>query len=272
MNSIKQKVKQKALNLIDLLPFGRDFYISILKDRIGLTYRGYYKDYQSARRPITMYKKNHYDIINSNKVSNIEREKQSLDNWFHDTDYPLLFWLSKLLRENDIVMELGGSAGHFFYSMQKFNPCPKNVKWIIAELPEAVTLGKEIANERQEKKLFFIESKDIHKAEQIDIFMTAGTLQYMSESLEKILIKLKKLPKHVIVHNLPSHKNRNFWTLQNLKQCEVPYQIYSREVLIIKMKSLGYNLIDEWKNDRKIEIPFHRSIKIEGYLGYYFKL
>ena len=36
------------------------------------------------------------------------------------------------------------------------------------------------------------------------------------------------------------------------------------------MKDLGYHRVAEWCKPREIEIPFHRMLKIEGYLGFYF--
>lgn len=269
--NIKTVFKKKLLAFIELLPFGRDLYLLITRNRQAISYRGVFENLDQANSAVPPKRTPYYDIINANKAANREVEKQKLDDWFHDIDYPLLFWLSKLIRPNFSVLELGGSVGHFFYSIQNLSPCPAGVHWTIAELPEAVELGRKIAKERQEYRLSFIESKEIVFNEPADIFMTAGTLQYMNESLSKMLSGLSKQPVHVLVHNLPVHANKDFWTLQNLGICEVPYHIFSKPELINSMSKLDYDQIAQWVNPRELEIPFHRGKPIEGYLGFYFR-
>jgi putative methyltransferase (TIGR04325 family) len=144
------------------------------------------------------------------------------------------------------------------------------MRWTIAELPEAVKLGASIARERGEQRLTFLDSGHLSAAEPAGVFMTAGTLQYMEAPLWTILPTLAKLPPHVLVHNLPVHKTRSYWTLQQLSLCEVPYRIYSHTELVEQMANLGYRQVDTWNSPRAIEIPFHREIEVEGYLGFYF--
>jgi len=90
----------------------------------------------------------------------------------------------------------------------------------------------------------------------VDVFMTAGTLQYMPKRLPGIIDEFNEEPRHVLIHNLPVHAEKEFSTIQNLGLCEVPYRIYSVALLCEEMKSRGYELIERWVNDRKIEIPF----------------
>jgi putative methyltransferase (TIGR04325 family) len=271
MKTIKSAIKHKLLGAFELLPFGRDLYLSITRNRHAISYRGVFDSLEQANSAISSKKASSYDIVNADKAAHHEAEKQKLDDWFHDIDYPLLYWLSKLTKPNYHVLELGGSIGHFFYSIQNYSPCPAGVKWTIAELPGAVELGDKIAKERKEYRLSFIESKNIELNEPVEIFFSAGTLQYMDEPLPKILAGLAELPVHVLIHNLPAHANRQFWTLQNLGICEVPYHIFSKPELINSMGELGYDPIAQWVNPREIEIPFHREQIIEGYLGFYFR-
>ena len=93
--------------------------------------------------------------------------------------------------------------------------------------------------------------------------MTAGTLQYMEESLFEILQACKQRPEHVLVHNLPVHREKQFFTLQNLDICEVPYRIYSKPDILQTMEDLGYNLNAQWANSRYAEIPFHRKYPLK---------
>lgn len=264
--------KRKILAGFELLPFGRDMYLQLARNRLGISYRGIFDSYDDAKKTIPADTAGFYDIINKNKATNIETEKQGLDTRFQDMDYPVLYWLTKLMQKNSTVLELGGNIGHFFYTFEIFGPYPRDLQWIIAELREAVLLGRTLAEDRGETRLRFIESDEIAKAGHSDIFLTAGTLQYMEASLVQVLHKLQTLPQHVIVHNLPSHRDRSYWTLQNLEVCEVPYRIYSSEELVREMEKLGYGLEANWKYDRRVDIPYHLELQVEGYLGYYFRL
>jgi len=270
MITIKRFIKDKILHLVELIPFARDFFLVLTKGRQDISYRGVFDTWEQARKAASRKKANDYDVINAKKASNNAIEKQRLDHWFHDADYPLLFWLTKLFVVNNNVLELGGSLGHFFYSMQKYTTMPNDLRWTIAELPEAVNLGRAIAQERQEDRLFFIESNDIYAMSPVDIFMTAGTLQYMNETLPGIINTFSIKPKHILIHNLPIHAHKSFYTLQNLNLCEVPYHVYSKSELLNEMNVTGYDLVAEWLNQRTIEIPFHPFLKINGYSGFYF--
>jgi putative methyltransferase (TIGR04325 family) len=270
MYKIPDPLKHRAKALLELMPAGRDVYLLIAKRRIGISYRGVFQDAVTARNAIPPAKKNDYDVINRRKAENEAQEKERLENWFHTEDYPLLFWLSRLLHEPSSVLELGGSVGHFFYSMQRYYPCGAGIRWTIAELPEAVKLGRKLAVERGETHLSFVESNEIARQPAADIFLTAGTVQYMETPLPELLQSLTTLPSHVLVHNLPTHADRSYWTLQQLPLCEVAYRIYSRRDLVAGMQALGYSLVADWNKARTVEIPFHRDLEVEGYCGFYF--
>lgn len=256
--------------MIELLPFGRDLSIALGRQRLDISYSGVYRSYQEAKQSIPGKASAEYDIINKNKTKNAN-ERVALDSWFHDSDYPLLFWLSRLLQDGSSLVELGGSLGHFFYSIQKFFKVPDTISWTIYELPNAVEFGKVLAEERGESRLAFSESKDIAGCGPVDIFLTSGTLQYMDVKVWDILREIKDRPQHVLLHNLPVHAHRSFYTVQVMPMCQVPYGVYSGQELLQSMKDLGYELVAQWKNQRTVEIPFHRQIEIEGYLGFYFK-
>jgi putative methyltransferase (TIGR04325 family) len=263
-------LKRRLPSIFELLPAGRDLYLMLARKRIGISYRGLFSSRAAAQAAIPGDTAKEYDVINKGKARHEAEEKQRLETWFHLEDYALLFWLSRLLDQRSAVLELGGSVGHFFYSIQRHGICGREIRWTIAELPEAVKLGAAIAQERDERRLAFIDSSRLADVEPADIFVTAGTLQYMEAPLWTILSGLTQRPTHVLVHNLPVHEHRGYWTLQQLPVCEVPYRVYSHAELVDQMTSLGYRQVDTWKKPRDIEIPFHRETKVEGYLGFCF--
>lgn len=272
MFDVKSAVKDRIVNAIEILPYGRDLYLMLTGSRAGLCYRGRFDVISQAQAAIDKNKNSHYDVINNKKSKNEDREKNSIERYIDDHDYPLLFWLAQILSEGDVILELGGSIGHFFYRIQKYIELPREMRWTIAELPEAVALGQKLAEERQETRLKFVDSTEISNTPPVRIFLTAGTLQYMDLELPKLLASLPERPPHVLSHTLPVHQNKSYMTLQNLNICEVPYRIYSRAALENGMRDLGYTLKASWTHKREVEIPFHRDLRIDGYCGHYFVL
>lgn len=275
---MNESIKRRIIGAIELLPYGQDLYLKLRKNSLGISYRGVFPSHEKARANIPNSQNKYYDIINKDKADNLERELKLLDNKDLSDDYPLMFWLSRILDKKMNILELGGNIGHAFYSFQQYMPYPESIQWTIAELEEAVTLGRKIAQDRNEKRLSFIESQNIAEAASADLFSTSGTLQYMEQSLTEIIKSLKASPEHILIHNLPTHRQRSYWTLQRLEygnshnlRCELPYKIYSSSDLTTSLNQLGYTLVDKWNKKRQIKIPFHLDVKIEGYSGFYFK-
>lgn len=280
MINLGQIVKNKISNSMNKIPYGRDLNLRLFKKQTNLFYRGVYESFDNAQKAISKKKSNDYDIINTKKDQKFAesfpflknymiQQKHQIDDWFNNSDYPLLYWLSRIIKPQCKILELGGMAGHFFYSIQKYLSLPEDIKWTIAELHEAVKLGKIIAKERSERRLFFIDSDKISLTEPVDIFASAGTLQYMKLHISDILQEMKTMPNHLLIHNTPMHHCKNYWTIQNLGLCELPYRIYSYTELTNTLQNIGYTKIAEWIKPRAIDIPFYRSLAIKGYMGFY---
>lgn len=267
---MNKALKNRIINSIELLPYGHDIYLHMARKRLGITYRGVYGSFREAQQQAISQLASEYDIINQNKGEHLEQEMPILDKRVLDIDYPLLFWLFRLMQPSQRLLELGGSIGQGFYSFENYFPYPDDLQWVIAELPAAVEAGRKIASQKAEARLGFIDSKDMAEQDAVDIFMTAGTLQYMNTNIAETVTQLQRLPQHVLVHNLPAHPTEDFWTLQYLEVCEVPYHISSFDNIINDMEKVGYRLVDRWKNPRRIEIPYHLEKAVEHYHGFYF--
>lgn len=268
---MNQALKRRIINSLELLPYGHDLYLQMARKRLGITYRGVYESFDQAQGAAESRLPSRYDVINEHKGEHLDQEIPIVDQRVLDIDYPLLFWLSRLMQPDQKIWELGGSLGQSFYSFERYFPYPDDIEWVIAELPAAVQAGQQIAAQRGEHRLRFRESGDTNVGYKADLFLTAGTLQYMEPGVVEVLASLDRLPTHVLIHNLPVHRTDEFWTLQYLDLCEVPYRIYSKESLVKGLESSGYELVDQWKNPRQIEIPYHPEKKVDGYCGFYFR-
>lgn len=262
------RFKSFIKSLIVLLPGGYDYLLGKLGDDKGIRYRGKFGNYEQAKFESKLGIK--YDILNSTKEQKADDGSEPLDTWFLHSDYPVVYWMRKLLEQNSTVVELGGSVGHFFYSTKRFLDGTEIDKWVISELPEAVRIGRKIAAQREQGRLFFEDSEKLNELPIADLFLTAGTIQYMEADLADMLSSLAELPKAIVVNNLPVSTTITYWTLQNLGKCEVPYKIYNRETFINSLLSMGYQLEDSWSIERRVEIPKHPECHVATYDGFCF--
>lgn len=269
MHSIRRKVRLA----IEVLPWGEDIFLRLNANRMSISYRGVFPSFRDAQMSIAKQRRSEYDeAFSKKKAAGIEAGAHDVENYLFDHDYPLIFWLKQVLGEDSRVIELGGSLGHLFFSIRQLLPLGEHVSWTVLELPIAVECGRRLAEEKGEQRLAFRDSADPLADLAGDVFVTAGTLQYMDSELSEICGQFKSLPRHVLVHTLPSHRDREFWTLQKLDdRVEVAYGVYSISGLKQRMAKLGYECVDQWRQDRQVRIPFHPEIQTEGYMGFYFR-
>ena len=100
----------------------------------------------------------HYGVFNTFAEAADEARKHNviahyeLDHmeWLHSHlhlrlhDYPVLFWLERLLLSTHRVVDLGGSVGVSYYSFSKRLAMPPGLEWLVLELPEVVVQGRTI--------------------------------------------------------------------------------------------------------------------------------
>src|ERR1700733_1930234 len=64
------------------------------------------------------------------------------------SDYPVLFWLSRILTECTSVFDYGGHVGMSYYRFSRYLTYPKDLQWRICDMPKITKAGEEIARER----------------------------------------------------------------------------------------------------------------------------
>lgn len=259
------------LSLIDLLPWGTDLYLRHVHfPRTTLACNGVFDSRTTALSATSAAEETDYDVANQSKIERLDAELKVLDQQFFDWDYPLLYWLSVLLKPGTKVWELGGSAGHMFFSFQRFLQFPQDLTWDIAELPSAIELGQRISRIRNEPRLSFELSGESHPRDH-DIVLTAGTLQYVEADFSDYLEKASRFPEHLLIHYVPAYDGDEYWTVQNIGFAKTPYKILSRPKLLAQVEQYGYSLVDSWRQNREIRIPFAPERSVSHYWGFYFR-
>jgi putative methyltransferase (TIGR04325 family) len=190
---------------------------------------------------------------------------------FTPVDYPILFWLDRLLPQTRVIFELGGSVGRAFYPYSRYLNFSPDLRWIVCDLPAMVRVGAEIARERNARQLSFTTERET--GENPDIYATFGTLQYIEEPFAEIIAKLRARPPHLLINRVPMTEGAAFITLQNNGSWFSPYKVDNRPAFIASLVDLGYELVDEWKMDSpNVFLPQDSGEPKPPYCGMYVRL
>jgi putative methyltransferase (TIGR04325 family) len=188
-------------------------------------------------------------------------------------DYPVLFWLSSLLRPGVRLFDFGGHVGVQFYGYQKYLQFPEGLRWQVCDVPSVVKRGQELAAERQvTDRLSF--TTDATKADGADILIAAGSLQFVeSPPLSETLRRLEHRPKHLLLNKLPLGASPAFVTLQNAGTSFVAQHVYNRAEFVEGFTRTGYEVVDEWEDRiHSCWIPFHHDRSVPHYSGLYLRM
>ena len=127
--------------------------------------KGVYETFEAAQAAIPSDIHTDYDRFNESSSGDADSERT---NQIKYEDYPVLFWLEKLIRPGIRVADLGGSTGGTFYAFNDVLDLPDDIAWLVAELPGAVELGTRVAEARGENRLdFTIELGPEHRLDEI---------------------------------------------------------------------------------------------------------
>jgi putative methyltransferase (TIGR04325 family) len=129
-------------------------------------------------------------------------------------------------------------------------------------------LGRKIALKRGETQLFFTD--DQQDANNADVYLTNGALQFFEAPFVDILGKLKDKPRHVLINRIPLTDGDTFFTLQNTDYFILPYRIANIDGFVSEIEALGYKLVERWKVDRFCDILLRPDKFVRNYYGFYF--
>ena len=187
------------------------------------------------------------------------------------SDYPSIYWLSRLLAAGERkVFDLGGHIGISYYGFRRYIAYPAGLQWLVHDLPAMVKAGRAHALLHDpDRRLAFSDTPDA--ADGCDVLFTSGALQYLDYTLPELLQRLQHRPSHVVVNLVPMHPQRSFFTLQNIRIAICPYRVTSAPEFISGMEALGYALVDHWQShERSLRIPFRHGHEVDSYHGFCF--
>ncbi len=229
-------------------------------------FRGVYETFEEAILSAPKNKEIGYDQPDLAKEYQMTLENQKIKNY----DYPVLFWLKGVIEKSLTIFDFGGNVGIHYYLYTKYLSYPPELKWIVCDVAEITKAGEELAQQQEKSGLIF--TNDFEAANDTDIFLASGSIQYV-ESLSRSLLKLTKKPKHLLINRLPLYNGKQFVTLQNGGMVYYPQYVFNRQDFIDSLCNIGYELIDVWKDrEDSCVIPLHPKNSVPFYSGLYFRL
>ncbi|MDQ6707443.1 MAG: TIGR04325 family methyltransferase [Acidobacteriota bacterium] len=186
------------------------------------------------------------------------------------SDYPVLFWLARALPESRLLFDFGGYVGISYYSYRKYLDYPEGLRWRICDVPAVTRTGEELAARKPSSGLCF--TNRFEDAENADILLACGSLQFVETQFAEKLKLLTHKPKHILLNKLPLSPGKTCVTLQNMGPAVCPYYIFNDNEFIGSIHDSGYDLVDRWENPEfGARIPFHPENSVERFSGLYFR-
>jgi putative methyltransferase (TIGR04325 family) len=186
------------------------------------------------------------------------------------SEYPILFWLASLLREQHTVFDFGGYLGLSYNWYRPYLTYPESLRWIVYDVPAVVREGQQILAREPDAHLQFTD--DFTRAAEAGILLASGSLQFAEPSFAAMLAALSTRPPHLLINKVPLADNSKFFTLNNTGPAIAPYKIERRADFLASLEALGYTLIDSWKNpELACFIPLHPEASISAFDGFYFR-
>ena len=188
-------------------------------------------------------------------------------------DYPMLFWLKRLLfAEGCRLFDLGGHVGTHFYAYSRYLEFPSGFAWVVCDLPEITAAGAEIAAAQRRSEISF--TNRIGDADGADILVAAGSLQYVeAPSFSELLESLRRKPPHILINKLPLYDGDQFVTLQNGGAAFHPQYVFNRQEFLGNLSRLGYDVVDTWDVETHSGyIPFYPDRSFRCHSGMYLTL
>ena len=263
--SVKREIFERVGSLPLLRPLARMAYERHFARRSGLfrgIYRGIYTDFAAARAAAprgSLLGHDHPDYARG-VVHSPGRPLPS--------DYPILFWLSKILHPRARIFDWGGNIGVSYYAYRPYLDSLDLVEWIVNDVPSVVALGEELKVTRGASSLSFTTS--LATLESCDIMLAAGSLQVIEDPFA-LLHALARLPAHILINKVPVYDRPSAVTLVNNGASFCAYRLFERAGLVRSLVEMGYSLKDGWGvPELSCHIPLYPEFAVPYYSGYYF--
>lgn len=261
---VKRIILERVGSVRPIRPLAMMAYKSRFAGRFGgeRLFQGFYSDFASAAASAPRHSPIGHDHV-AYARGVVHSPGRPLPS-----DYPILFWLSKIVHSSARIFDWGGNTGVSFYAYRPYLDFSGSVEWIVNDVPSVVALGEQLKIAKDAPGLGFTTS--LASLEACDIMLAAGSLQVIEDPFAS-LRAVACLPPHLLINKTPVYDQPSAVTLLNNGASFCPYQLFERTVFIRSFAEIGYSLHDEWKvPELSCHIPFHPEFTVPHYSGYFF--
>lgn len=160
-------------------------------------------------------------------------------------DYPVLFWLNRLLPNSTRLIDAGGHMGTKFRAFRDVLTLPSGFDWAVYDVPEIVKAGRSRAERDGLTGISFYD--ELAATPPADILLASGLLQYIDIPFADFVARLPRKPQHIILNKVATRDGPTVVTLEDFGAAEVPYQVRDHAAFIATLADMGYAIEDSWE-------------------------
>lgn len=183
-------------------------------------------------------------------------------------DYPVLFWLQRLLPCGGVLLDAAGHMGTKYRAFRDLLDLPHGFDWAVYDVPAIVKAGRERASADGLATLSFHDT--LERVPAAEIMLGSGLLQYLDQPLSTFMRRLPQLPRHLVLNKVALREGDTVVTLEQFPGAEIPYVVLGRVSFEAELDELGYEIVDQWEIDALCYR--HRAFGQSISRGYYARL
>ena len=189
----------------------------------------------------------------------------------HGADYPVMYWLSQLLKEPRPVVDVGGHMGTKYLAFRDVLDVSA-VDWTVVDLPQIIGAAKDLQRDGALPAALRFQS-DYDDLPEGAIVIASGLFQYFDGNFADFLAQFTNKPKHIVVNKVATTADTSFFSLEKIGNSRVPYHIRNIAEWKAVISTTGYEIADEWTiPELSHRIATHPRISPSVSRGMYLKL
>lgn len=186
----------------------------------------------------------------------------------HIWDYPVMFWLERLVEPNLHVLDAGGHFGTKYIAFHEHIDLDA-VIWSTYDLPATIRAARNLQKSGivpGEIRFF----DDVTQIGAADVLLASGLLQYLDIEFAELIGKLTRKPKHILLNKVATTLGPTVVTLEKIGNGRIPYQIRNREAFEQGISEIGYTIRDSWQiPSLSRTIATHPALGASTSMGYF---
>ncbi|GGF64229.1 hypothetical protein GCM10007301_25050 [Azorhizobium oxalatiphilum] len=187
------------------------------------------------------------------------------------SQFAVLLWLGKLLRQGMTVLDVGGAGGIAFETAERFDLLDEGHHWHVVDMPRMVEHGRARHARLKSERISF--GTDLGRAPPCDLLLALGAIQYMRDPIGQhgpgLLESIRKKPDYILLNKVPVWDGPDQWTNQSFVTTSSPYRIFNRDGLVRYIQRHGYRIAHSWQvRELDLRIPFHPECSLDHFEGF----